>query len=78
VIGTRSTQLWQQDKFGLITLITDILNPDRVSVFPRTFSSQHDELPADFEHDDWLENGPHRMRIQQAGSGDAQEGNVES
>jgi hypothetical protein len=77
VIGTHSTELWQQDKFGLITLITDNPNPDRNSVFPRTFSSQDDVQWADFGHVDGLESRPQRRRTQQAGSREMQEGNVE-
>jgi hypothetical protein len=50
VIGTHSTQLWQQDRIGLITLITDNPNPDLEPVFPRTSFSQDDVPPADFEH----------------------------
>jgi hypothetical protein len=82
VIGTHSTQLWQQDSIGLITLITDTPNPDLVSVFPRTFSSQDDVPPADFEHNGSVQkqaathNGP-AGRVHQAGSRDRQEGNVE-
>jgi hypothetical protein len=70
----------------LITLITDIPNPDRIPVFPRTFSSQDDVPPADFGHDHGLESRPQRARSsrqdlagmgQQAGPGETQEGNVE-